>query len=257
MAAEGLVAVQDKDGILVITINRPEARNAINYDTAVQLAHAFERLDADPALHIGILTGAGKGFSAGMDLKDFAKSRIRPRVGNRGFAGLNEAPPNKPLIAAVEGFALAGGFEMVLACDMVVAAKDAKFGLPEVKRGLVPGSGGLLRLPRRLPYPVAMEIILTGDMFDAQRAYQFGLVNQLTEPGQALDGALALAERISQNGPLAVKAAKQVINESLDWSQHEMFAKQGPMIQHIFDSEDAREGSLAFAQKRKPVWQGR
>lgn len=257
MTTDALVLLEEKNGIFIVTINRPDARNAINYDTAVQLAHAFERLDADPSLRIGILTGAGKGFSAGMDLKDFAKSGIRPRVGNRGFAGLNEAPPAKPLIAAVEGFALAGGFEMVLACDMVVAASDAKFGLPEVKRGLVPGSGGLLRLPRRLPQPVAMEMVLTGDAFDAQRAYQFGLVNQLTEPGQALAGALGLAERISENGPLAIKAAKQVMNESLDWSQAEMFTKQAPLIKHIFESEDAREGSLAFAEKRKPNWRGK
>lgn len=257
MSAQDLVLTEQTNGILVVTINRPDARNAINYDTAVQLAHAFERLDADPSLSLGILTGAGKGFSAGMDLKDFAKSRIRPRVGNRGFAGLNEAPPAKPLIAAVEGFALAGGFEMVLACDMVVAARDSKFGLPEVKRGLVPGSGGLLRLPRRLPHPVAMEMILTGDMFGAERAYQFGLVNELTEPGQALAAAMALAKRIGENGPLAIQAAKKIMNESLDWSQQEMFAKQAPMLKPILESEDAREGALAFAEKRKPVWQGK
>lgn len=257
MSEHDLVLTEESNGILVVTINRPESRNAINYDTAVQLAHAFERLDADPNLRLGILTGAGKGFSAGMDLKDFAKSRIRPRVGNRGFAGLNEAPPAKPLIAAVEGFALAGGFEMVLACDMVVAAKDAKFGLPEVKRGLVPGSGGLLRLPRRLPQPVAMEMVLTGDMFTAERAYQFGLVNELTEPGQALNAAMALAQRISDNGPLAVQAAKKIMAASLDWSEEDMFAKQAPLMRHIFESEDAREGALAFAEKRKPVWQGK
>ena len=252
-----LVTTEVHDGVMVITINRPESRNAINYACAEQMAHAFDRLDADPSLRIGVLTGAGKGFSAGMDLKDFAKSRIRPRIGNRGFAGLTEQPPAKPLIAAVEGFALAGGFEMVLACDMVVAAKDAKFGLPEVKRGLVPGSGGMLRLPRRLPHPIAMEMILTGDPFLAERAYQFGLVNELTEPGQALAGALALAARISVNGPLAVRAAKQIINTALDWPQDEMFARQAPMMQHIFESDDAREGSLAFAEKRKPNWQGK
>ncbi|UOD49951.1 crotonase/enoyl-CoA hydratase family protein [Orrella daihaiensis] len=257
MSAQELVLTEVVNGVLVITVNRPDARNAVNYETAEQLAHAFERLDADSNLRLGILTGAGKGFSAGMDLKDFAKSRIRPRIGNRGFAGLTEGPPAKPLIAAVEGFALAGGFEMVLACDMVVAAKDAKFGLPEVKRGLVPGSGGMLRLPRRLPYPVAMEMVLTGDMFSAERAHQYGLVNVLTEPGQALVGALTLADRISENGPLAIQTAKAVINQSLDWAQDEMFAKQAPLIKHIFESEDAREGSLAFAEKRKPVWQGR
>ena len=252
-----LVLTEQNDGVMVITINRVQARNAINYACAEQLALAFDQLDADPSLHIGVLTGAGNGFSAGMDLKDFAKSRIRPRIGNRGFAGLTEGPPAKPLIAAVEGFALAGGFEMVLACDMVVAAKDAKFGLPEVKRGLVPGSGGMLRLPRRLPHPIAMEMVLTGDPIMADRAYHFGLVNQLTEPGQALEAAQALANRISENGPLAVKAAKEIINTALDWSQDEMFARQAPMMKHIFESEDAREGSLAFAEKRKPNWLGK
>jgi enoyl-CoA hydratase len=256
MAADELVLVQRQEGVLVITINRPEARNAVNYDCAQQMAQAFEMLDAEPELRLGILTGAGKGFSSGMDLKDFAKSRVRPRAGNRGFGGLNEGPPAKPLIAAVEGFAVAGGFEMVLACDMVIAAKDAKFGLPEVKRGLVAGSGGLLRLPRRLPYPIAMEMILTGDSFSAERAYQFGLVNELTEPGQALQVALRLAARISENGPLAVQTSKKIVNEALDWTQQEMFAKQAPMMKHIFESEDAREGALAFAEKRKPVWQG-
>ena len=254
---DDMVLIQQNDGVMVITINRPESRNAVNYACAEQLARAFDQLDADPSVRIGVLTGAGKGFSAGMDLKDFAKSGIRPRIGDRGLAGLTEGPPSKPLIAAVEGFALAGGFEMVLACDMVVAAKDAKFGLPEVKRGLVPGSGGMLRLPRRLPHPIAMEMILTGDPFMADRAYQFGLVNELTEPGQALQAALALANRISENGPLAVKAAKEIINAALDWPQDEMFARQAPMMQHIFESEDAREGSLAFAEKRKPNWQGK
>lgn len=257
MSAEELVKVEQTGGVLLVTINRPDARNAINYDCAKQMASAFERLDADPALHIGVLTGAGRGFSSGMDLKDFAKSRIRPRVGNKGFAGLNEGPPAKPLIAAVEGFAVAGGFEMVLACDLVVSANDAVFGLPEVKRGLVAGSGGLLRLPRRLPYPVAMELILTGDPMRAERAYQLGLINELTEPGKALEHALALAARISENGPLAVQTSKRIVNEGLDWSQHEMFAKQAPMMKHIFESEDAREGALAFAEKRKPVWQGK
>lgn len=257
MATDDMVLMQDRDGVLVITINRPDVRNAVNYACAEQLALAFDRLDADPSLRIGILTGAGKGFSAGMDLKAFAETRVRPRIGDRGLAGLTEKPPAKPLIAAVEGFALAGGFEMMIACDMVVAAKDAKFGLPEVKRGLVPGSGGMVRLPRRLPYPVAMEMVLTGDHFTAERAYHFGLVNQLTEPGSALDAALALAARIGENGPLAVQTAKKIINAALDWSQEDMFARQAPMMQHIFESEDAREGSLAFSEKRKPNWQGK
>lgn len=257
MATQELVQLAQHDGVLLVTINRPEVRNAINFDCAQALAQAFERLDADPALRLGVVTGAGKGFSAGMDLKDFAKSGIRPRVPKRGFAGLTDMPPAKPLIAAVEGFALAGGFEIVLACDMVVAARDAKFGLPEVKRGLLAGAGGLLRLPRRLPYPIAMEMILTGDPVSAEQAHRYGLINELTEPGQALQAAMALAGRISENGPLAIAAAKRIVNEGLDWSQQDMFAKQEPMIAPILNSQDAREGALAFAEKRKPVWQGK
>lgn len=252
-----LVHVSQQEGILIVTINRPQARNAINYECAKQMAEAFERLDSDPSLHIGILTGAGGTFSAGMDLKDFASTRTRPRVGDKGFAGLNEAPPAKPLIAAVEGFAVAGGFEMVLACDLVVASRVAEFGLPEVKRGLVAGSGGLLRLPQRLPYHVAMELILTGDHFTAERASALGLVNVLCEPGQALEEALKLARRIGQNGPLAVQTSKKIVIQGQDWSLDEMFARQAPMMKHIFESEDAREGALAFAEKRKPRWQGR
>lgn len=251
------VQVRQHEGILIITINRPDARNAINYECARQMAEAFVQLDRDPALRIGILTGAGGTFSAGMDLKDFARTRVRPRIGDKGFAGLNEAPPSKPLIAAVEGFAVAGGFEMVLSCDLVVASHQAQFGLPEVKRGLVAGSGGLLRLPRRLPYHIAMELILTGDHLTAQRASDFGLVNKLCEPGQALEQAVRLAQRIEQNGPLAVQTSKKIVIEGQDWEQHEMFARQAPMMTHIFESEDAREGALAFAEKRAPRWQGR
>jgi len=248
-----MVHTEKRDGVFVITINRPEVRNAVNYDCAVQMARAFDELDADPELRIGILTGTGKGFSAGMDLKAFAQTRQRPRIDDRGLAGFAEKPPTKPLIAAVEGFALAGGFEMMLACDMVVAARDAKFGVPETKRGLVPGSGGMVRLPRRVPYPIAMEMVLTGDPITAERAYQFGLVNELTEPGGALEGALALAARISENGPLAVRTAKHIMNAALDWPQSEMFARQAPMMQHIFESEDAREGSWLLQKSASPI----
>jgi len=252
-----LVSVEYMDGIQIITINRPEARNAISVETAIQMAAAFEEMDAREDVRIGILTGAGGTFSSGMDLKDFARTGIRSVVEGKGFAGLNEAPPQKPLIAAVEGFALAGGFEMMLACDLVVAASNAQFGLPEVKRGLVAGSGGLLRLPRQIPYHIAMEVILTGDMLSAERASQFGLINVLTEPGQALAEALKLARRICENGPMAVQTAKSIVNKGLNFSTEEMFRLQAPLMQHIFASEDAREGSLAFAEKRKPVWQNK
>ncbi|PRY99621.1 enoyl-CoA hydratase [Jezberella montanilacus] len=251
------INVEVSDGIQIITINRPQAKNAITIDTAVEMAAAFEEMDARDDVRIGILTGAAATFSSGMDLKDFARTGKRSVVEGKGFAGFVEAPPKKPLIAAVEGYALAGGCEMVLACDLVVAANNASFGLPELKRGLVPGSGGMMRLPRRIPYHIAMEVVLTGDMFSAERAHQFGLINVLTEPGLALAGAIKLAQRISENGPLAIQTAKRLINEGLDWSSDQMFDLQRPRMAHIFSSLDAREGSTAFAEKRKPVWQGK
>ena len=251
------IDVEVSDGIQIITINRPQAKNAITIDTAVEMAAAFEEMDARDDVRIGILTGSGATFSSGMDLKDFARTGKRSVVEGKGFAGFVEAPPKKPLIAAVEGYALAGGCEMVLACDLVVAASDASFGLPELKRGLVPGSGGMMRLPRRIPYHIAMEVVLTGDMFAAQRAHQFGLVNVLTEPGFALAGAITLARRICENGPLAIQTAKRLINEGLDWPSDQMFDLQRPRMAHIFTSLDAREGATAFAEKRKPVWQGK
>ena len=252
-----LVSVERIDNIQIITINRPEARNAITVDTAHEMAAAFDELDARDDLRIGILTGMGNTFSSGMDLKDFARTGKRSVVEGRGFGGVVEAPPKKPLIAAVEGYALAGGFEMMLACDLIVAASDARFGLPEVKRGLVPGSGGLMRLPRQVPYHIAMEVILTGDMLSAERAAQYGLINVLTNPGQALAEAIKLAQRICENGPLAIQAAKSVVNRGLDFPMDNMFELQRPLIAHIFQSEDAREGSTAFAEKRKPVWKGK
>jgi len=252
-----LIKVEVAGGIQIITVNRPEARNAFNLAAAQQMAAALEQLDAREDVRIGILTGAGGTFSSGMDLKAFAQSGERPIIPGRGFAGLNEAPPKKPLIAAVEGYALAGGCEMALACDLIVAARNARFGLPEVKRGLVAGAGGMLRLPRRIPYHIAMEIVLTGEMFDAERAHHFGLVNRLTEPGKALEAALDLARIIVENGPLAVQTAKRIVSESGHWPHDEMFDRQRPLIAHIFTSADAKEGATAFAEKRKPVWQGK
>ena len=209
-----LVNLQYLEGIMVITVNRPAARNAITIDTAHAMAEAFDELDRRDDIRIGILTGAGNTFSSGMDLKDFARTGKRSVVPGKGFAGLNKCPPKKPLIAAVEGYALAGGFEMMLACDLVVAANNAVFGLPEVKRGLVAGSGGMLRLPRHIPYRIAMEIVLTGDMLSAERAHHFGLINVMTEPGRALQGAIDLARRICENGPMAIQVAKQVVHEA-------------------------------------------
>ena len=252
-----LIKVEVVEKILVITIDRPQARNAINLEVAQQMAAALDRLDNDDSLVIGVLTGAGNTFCSGMDLKAFAATGQRPYAGDRGFAGICERPPRKPLIAAVEGYALAGGCEVVLACDLVVAANNATFGVPEVKRGLVPGSGGMVHLPSRIPYHIAMEAVLTGDMFPAQRLHQYGLINQLVEPGQALEAALTLARKIAANGPLAVQTAKQIIAESRNWRPADMFDLQRPRIAHVFASADAKEGATAFAEKRDPVWTGK
>lgn len=252
-----LIKSEIRGRVLILTINRPEARNALTYDTSFALADALDRLDADDNLTVGILRGEGNTFCSGMDLKEFARTQRRAVVPGRGLGGLAEAPPAKPLIAAVEGYALAGGFELALACDLIVAANNASFGLPEVKRGLVPGSGGMLRLPRRLPYHVAMEALLTGDMIPAKRAHDMGLVNDLVEPGTALEAALKLAEKIAANGPLAVRTVKEVVTASQDWRVDDMFALQNPRMAHIFSSEDAKEGATAFAEKRAPVWKGK
>ncbi|MFE1317284.1 crotonase/enoyl-CoA hydratase family protein [Kitasatospora phosalacinea] len=244
------------DGVAVITINRPEARNAVDRAVAQGVAAALDELDARDDLTVGVITGAGGTFCAGMDLKAFLRGE-RPVVEGRGLAGLTEAPPAKPLIAAVEGHALAGGCEIVLACDLVVAAEDARFGLPEVKRGLVAAAGGLLRLPERLPRQVAMELALTGAFLDAPRAHALGLVNRLTGSGGALAGARALAAEIAANGPLAVRATKQIVTEAPCWPAAERWQRQRALIDPVFASEDAKEGPRAFAEKRAPRWTGR
>lgn len=252
-----LVTLERIGKVLLITLNRPEARNAINLETAQALAQALDEFDADPGIAVGVLTGANNTFCAGMDLKAFAKTGQRPYVGDRGFAGICERPPAKPLIAAVEGYCLAGGFEIALSCDLIVAADSANFGLPEVKRGIVPGSGGMVRLPSRVPYHVAMEMVLTGGMYPAARMAELGLVSRLAEPGKATEQALALAEQIAANGPLAVQTAKSIISQSRDWRQSDLFDLQRPRIASIFTSADAKEGATAFAEKREPVWQGK
>lgn len=239
---------------LVITINRPEARNAFNLAVAQGLADAMDELDGTAELSVAIVTGAGGNFCAGMDLKAFMAGEV-PSIPGRGI-GFTERPPRKPVIAAVEGYALAGGTEIVLATDLVVASKVAKFGIPEVKRGLVAGGGGLLRLPQRIPYAIAMELALTGDHLPAQRAHQLGLVNVLAEPGAALDAAIALAEKITANGPLAVAATKRIIVESRAWSPETAFAEQAKILMPVFTSNDAKEGAIAFAEKRPPRWTG-
>jgi len=249
------VLLTEDEGVLVVTINRPEAKNAVNRAVALGIAAAMDRLDASPALRVGILTGAGNSFCSGMDLKAFLGGEV-PMLEGRGFGGLVEAPPQKPLIAAIEGYALAGGFELSLACDLSVAADNARFGLPEARRGLVAAAGGLMRLPRLAPYRIAMELALTGEMISAARAYELGLLNRVVAPGQALSVAMELARAIAANGPLAVTASKQVVRDSGEWSNEQMWARQHAITAPVFLSEDAREGASAFAQKRAPVWKG-
>lgn len=250
------VRTEFSDGIAVITINRPEARNAVNLSVSEGVAAALDELDAHDDLTVGIITGAGGTFCSGMDLKAFLKGE-RPSIEGRGFAGLTDAPPRKPLIAAVEGYALAGGCELALACDLIVAADNAKFGIPEVKRGLVAAAGGLLRLPQRLPYQIAMELALTGEFLDARRAHDYGLVNRLTEQGGALAGARELARAIAANGPLAVRVSKEVVVGSQSWPAAEAKERQKTLVEPVFVSEDAKEGPSAFAEKRAPRWTGR
>ena len=249
------VLIERRSGVQIITINRPEARNALTAEVAARIAAAVDELDADPELRVGVLTGAGGTFSAGMDLKAFLRGET-PAIEGRGLCGITETPPRKPLIGAVEGWALAGGFELLLACDLVVAAETAKFGVPEVKRSLVAGGGAAILLTGRMPYALALEMLLTGDPMDARRAAEVGLVNQLVPEGTALDAALALALRIAANGPLAVAATKEIARSCADWTLSQAWSEQNRIMGPVFGSQDAREGALAFAEKRQPVWQG-
>jgi enoyl-CoA hydratase/carnithine racemase len=253
---ESPVLTERRSEVLLITLNRPAARNAVNLPVAQGIAAALDELDGDASLRIGVLTGAGAGFCAGMDLKAFVSGE-RPWVGDRGFAGIVRRASLKPLIAAIEGFAVAGGLEVALACDLIVAARGARLGIPEVKRSLVAAGGALLRLPRSLPFNLAMELALTGEPLLAERAAELGLVNRLAEPGGAVDAALGLASEIAANAPLALAASKRILQEQSDWSAAEMWERQSAISDPVFVSEDAREGATAFAEKRPPVWRGR
>jgi enoyl-CoA hydratase len=254
MSSEVQTAIEH--GIMTVTINRPDAKNAINRAVSEAIAQAMDQLDSNPALRLAILTGSNNTFCSGMDLKAFVRGEVTV-VEGRGFAGLCEAPPKKPLIAAVEGYALAGGLEIALACDLIIVAENAKFGIPEAKRGLVAAAGGLVRLPRQIPRRIAMELALTGEFIGAQRAYELGLVNRVVAPGTALEAARALGQTIAANGPLAIMGSKRIIVESQDWPLDELFKRQGALTDPIFKSEDAIEGATAFAQKRAPNWTAR
>ncbi len=254
--AEEPVLTERRDNVLLITLNRPEVRNAVNAALAAGVAGALDELDGDDSLSVGVLTGTGGFFCAGMDLGAFVRGES-PWFGDRGFAGIAQRASRKPLIAAIEGFAVAGGMEIALACDLIVAAEGAKMGIPEAKRSLVAAGGALLRLPRRIPYHVVMELALTGDPLPAERFHELGLVNRIAEPGSAVDVALELAGALAKNGPLALAASKQILQEQFDWSSAEMWDKQGTISGPVFASEDANEGASSFKEKRQPVWQGR
>ena len=255
MGEEGATAVLSEQlgNVLLITLNRPEVRNAVNGAVAAGVAGALDELDAREELSVGVLTGAGGFFCAGMDLGAFVRGES-PWFGDRGFAGIAQRASRKPLIAAIEGFAVAGGMEIALACDLIVAARGAKIGIPEVKRSLVAAGGALLRLPRRMPYHAVMELALTGEPVLAERMHEFGVVNRLAEPGAAVDLALELAAAIARNGPLALDASKRILQEQYDWSSAEMWDRQNAISRPVFESEDAKEGASAFKEKRDPVW---
>jgi enoyl-CoA hydratase len=257
MSEQPAVLTERRDGVLVITLNRPEVRNAVNAALAAGVAGALDELDGDDDLAVGIIVGAGGCFCAGMDLGAFAAGGDSPWYGDRGFAGITRRSARKPLIAAIEGFAVAGGLEVALACDLIVAAKGARLGIPEAKRSIVAAGGALLHLPRRMPYHVVMELALTGDLMPAERFHAFGVVNRLAEPGAALDTALELVASIAASGPLAVAASKEILQRQHDWSAQEMWDAQAAISGPVLVSEDAREGATAFKEKRDPVWRGR
>lgn len=241
---------------LLITIDRPAARNAIDAATAAGIAEALDRLESDPDLRAGVLTGADGTFSAGMDLKAALRGES-PSIEGRGFGGLTEAETAKPLIAAVEGWAMGGGFELALGCDLIVAAEDAKFGLPEVKRGLIAAGGGVIRLPKRIPHHLAMEFLLTGEPVSGARAGELGLANRVVEPGEATAVALQLAELVTVNAPLALAAVKKIVRAAEGISEPEAFSLQRKEMTQLMQSQDVREGMTAFAERRTPKWEGK
>ncbi|WP_158886842.1 crotonase/enoyl-CoA hydratase family protein [Amycolatopsis anabasis] len=249
------------DDIALITLNRPRAMNAVNSALAADVGAALETLKDDPGLRVGVLTGAGKAFSAGADLKELAAGRsiFAPEHPEWGFAGLVQHFIDKPLIAAVNGFALGGGTEIMLACDLAVVSETAQFGLPEVKRGLAAAAGGLFRLPRQIPLKLALEVALTGEPISAETAARWGLVNRVVAPEQVLGTALELARTIAANAPLSVRASKRIVHRAAaygsDWDE-EIWSMNLTEVVPVLTSKDAKEGPRAFAEKRKPEWSG-
>ena len=253
--SEERILTERRGHVLVITINRPEARNAFDAASSLALEAAVDALDAEDDLFVGVITGAGGHFSAGADLKAVARGeRASTR---RGGFGIFARPPRKPVIAAVEGYAVGGGFELCLSCDLIVAARTARFGLPEVRHNVVAVGGGLFRLPRRMPYHLAMELALTGEFKDADYFHRMGVVNRVVEAGQALDAAVDWAQALLVNGPTALAATKEIVQHSADWTDEEAWGAQMAYARRALESEDRKEGLAAFAEKRKPVWKGR
>jgi enoyl-CoA hydratase len=252
MSDEPAVLTERRGRVLLVTLNRPDAMNAINGALSSGLVAAMEELDGDAGLTAGVLTGAGRGFCSGMDLKAFARGEdIGPMM------TFIRHGARKPLIGAIEGFAIAGGLELALTCDLLVAAKGAKLGIREVKVGLFAAGGGVFRLPNRVGFAKAMEMALTGDNITAEEAHELGMVSELTESGGAVEAAIALAERIAQNAPLAVAASKQLVRAASEgYDESELWKMQEPLMAQVFSSNDAKEGPRAFAEKRAPDWTG-
>ena len=250
-----MVLTEIRQNVLIITINRPDKKNAINYEAACQIEAAIDLLDETDQLFLGIVTGIGDTFSAGADLKAIARGE-RCGTDRRGGFGILGMPSKKPMIAAVEGFALGGGMELCLACDLIVAARNAKFALPEVRHNAVAIGGGLLRLQHRIPYNIAMEMALTGQLRSAESLEKLGLVNRVCEDGAALETALELSSAILANGPTALAASKQILSSSHQWPENELWERQASLAIHATNSADFNEGLAAFAEKRKPIWRG-
>jgi enoyl-CoA hydratase len=251
-----IVERERRGQVEILRLNRPEAKNAVSPEVSVAMAEALDAIEADPSVRAVVVTGTGDVFCAGADLKVVAQGRgAEIAAAKGGFGGLVTRDFPKPVIAAVQGAALAGGFELVLSCDLVVAAEDARFGIPEVQRGLMAAAGGLLRLPKRVPLALALELAMTGDPISAQRAFELGLVNRLVPKDRVVDEALALAGRIGENSPIAVRLSRALVKEAAELTEAEGWQRNAQYAIDVFGSGDAIEGSTAFAEKRKPNWQ--